>query len=119
MFEAAYRFVFGLQTNLPCDFNHILCSTIDETTREFLGLSVLTALHEELRAKYDVGSDELPYRTETMYKILEDKFDVVGAKTIGPLIAERFYAKLGLDFHNHEGYSLLDYVQAAKSKLSN
>jgi len=111
--------VFGLQTNLPCDFNHILCSTIDETTRELLGPRVLAALHEELRTKYDIGSDEIPYRTETIYRILESKFGVVGAKTIGPLMAERFYAKLGLGFHNHEGYSLLDYVQAAKSKLSN
>ena len=111
--------MFRFQTNTPYDFNQILRSTIDETTRELLGPSVLAALHEELRTKYDVGSDEIPYRTETIYKILESKFDVVGAKTIGPLMAERFYAKLGLDFHNHEGYSLLDYVQAAKSKLSN
>ena len=53
-----------------------------------------------------------------MYKILETTFGVVGAKTVGTHIAKKFYAKLGITFYDHDGYSLLDYVEAAKTKLS-
>jgi len=103
---------------MPYDFNCVLCSAIEDTIQEFLGFNVLLALHEELRTKHSVSSDELPYRMTTIYDILERKFGVKGARTIGPLIAERFYTKLGMPFHNHEGYRLLDYVEEAKVKLT-
>ena len=54
------------------DFSTVLCSAINDTIQEFLGPGVLEDLHEELRTKYGVSSDELPYRT--MYDILETKF---------------------------------------------
>jgi hypothetical protein len=53
-----------------------------------------------------------------MYKILETTYGVVGAKTVGTSIARKLYAKLGIQFHDHDGYSLLDYVEATKTKLS-
>ena len=107
-----------MRTNMPHDFNRVLCSAISDTIQEFLGFNALLALNEELRTKHNVSSDELPYRMTTIYDILERKFRVKGAKTIGPLIAERFYMKLGIPFHNHEGYRLLDYVEEAKIKLT-
>ena len=120
LYEEASRgeIVFGLRTNLPHDFNGVLCSAINDTIQEFLGFKVLQALREELRTKHSVSSDELPYRMTTIYDVLERKFGVKGAKTIGPLIAERFYRKLGIPFHNHEGYRLLDYVEEARIKLT-
>ena len=96
----------------------MLSSAIEDTIREVLGQSVLHDLYANLKGKYDVSREELPYRTETVYAILENTFGVIGARSIGPSIAERFYAKLGLAFHNHEGYTLLDYVQIAKAKLT-
>jgi len=99
------------------DFNDILCSAIDDTIVEVLGHRVLDTLYEVLRSKYGVTRDELPYRTETIYQILENTFAVRGAKTIGTHIAQKLYTKLGLTFHNHDGYTLLDYVEEAKAKL--
>ena len=80
---------------------------------------VLNTVYDVLRTKYNVTRDELPYRTETLYQILERTFEVVGAKTIGTAIAKKFYTKLGFTFHKHDSYTLLDYVQDAKTKLTN
>ena len=100
------------------DFNEVLCSAIDETIVEVLGQKVLTALHTVLEQKYDITRNELPYRTETVFRVLEITFGVYGAKTVGKHIAQRFYGKLGLMFHSHEGYTLLDYVEDAKTKVN-
>lgn len=107
-----------LTARTPHDFNSILCSAIDDTIIDVLGRKVLESLYEVLETKYDITRQELPYRTETMYKILETTFGVVGAKTVGTRIAQKFYAKLGLPFHDHDGYALLDYVEAAKTLLA-
>ena len=107
-----------MPTITPSNFNKVLSLSIDETIREYLGVTVLNDLHKELKAKHDISSNEMPYRIETVYEILENSFQVKGAKTIGPLIAERFYKKLGIPYHNHEGYTLADYVERAKSFLA-
>jgi uncharacterized membrane protein len=106
-----------LRTNAP-DFNTTLCSAIDDTIVEVLGHTVLDTLYVVLKTKYSVTRDELPYRTETMYQILETTFGVRGAKTVGTHIARKFYTKLGLSFYEHQGYTLLDYVEEAKAKLA-
>ena len=102
----------------PDKFNAVLSSAIDGTIQEFLGFNTLKALQNELKTKHDISRDELPYRIRTMFDILETKFKVRGAQTMGPLIAERFYMKLGLPFHSHEAYRLVDYIEEAKTKLS-
>ena len=85
---------------------------------EALGADTLRSVLTVLRDRFDVGRDELPYRLESLYRILESDFEVYGAKTIGPEIARKFYDLLGLQFQAHDGYSLSDYVQAAKSKAT-
>ena len=107
-----------LSTRMHRDFNDTLCLAIDDTIVEVLGRAVLDALYDVLETKYAITRDELPYRTETLYEILETTFGVHGAKTIGTHIAQKFYTKLGLMFHAHDGYSLLDYVEDAKVKIT-
>lgn len=107
-----------MTTHTRLDLNDLICSAIDDTIIEVLGRKVLDALYQVLETKYSVTREELPYRTETVYNILETTFGVFGAKTLGTCIARKLYAKLGFQFHDHDGYSLLDYVEAAKAKLS-
>ena len=85
---------------------------------EVLRHRVLDALYDIMRTKYDITRDELPYRIETLYRILETTFDLRGAKTVGTHIAQKFYTKLGLTFHKHDCYTLLDYIEEAKAKLA-
>jgi uncharacterized membrane protein len=107
-----------LSRRAPSDFNGTLCSAIDDTIVEVLGHAVLDALYHVLKTQHGITRDELPYRTETIYHILENAFGVRGARTVGTRIAERFYRNLGLSFYSHEGYTLLDYVEEAKTKLA-
>ena len=85
---------------------------------EALGHRGLTAVYDTLRDEYSISRDELPYRIDTLYQILEHVFGVYGAKTLGSVIAEKFYSSQRLLFHNHDGYSFQDYVQEAKSKIN-
>lgn len=92
-----------------------LSSAIDDTLREFLGVERRDKLYHDLRSEYDVTREELPYRSETLYQVLEADLGVIGAKTLGTTIAQKFYAKLGLSFHRHDSYTLDDYVEAVKT----
>jgi hypothetical protein len=105
-------------TNQRHDFNDVLRSAIDDTIVEALGRDALASLYERLKTDYSVTREELPYRTETIYKILETSYDIVGAKTVGNRIAQKLYAKLGLPFYSHEGYTLPDYIELAKTGIS-
>jgi len=99
------------------DFHQTLNSAINDAIQELLGAVDLWALRQELSTKYDISLEELLYRIETVYMVLETKFGVVGAKSIGPVIAEKFYDKVGLAFHEHPGYGLSDYVEDAKRRI--
>ena len=115
--EECIRYLRGTG-KMPADFNQLLILAIEDTIQDFLGTSTLEALESELRTKYEISSEELPYRMETVYDILENRFSLVGAESIGAKIAANLYGKLGLPFHNHDGYSLPQYIRTAKSALS-
>jgi len=106
-----------LELRIP-DFNNVICSAIDDTVREVLGERILHDMYETLGNQYGIGRDELPYRNDTMYQVLETKYSVPGANTMAPLIAEKLYAKLGLTFYVIEGYALRDYIRDAELKIT-
>ena len=99
-------------------FNEDLCWAIDDTIVQLVGHTVLDTVYVILRVKYDVRRDELPYRLDTLSQLLGNTFPVSMAGVIGIRIALKFYTRLGLTFHEHEGYTLLDYVQEAKFELA-
>ena len=100
------------------EFNDSLRADIDDSVEEVLGRNVLDTLHTVLSTKFDITRDEIPYRTDTLFQILETTFGVRGAKTVGTHIAKKFYQKLGICFYEHEGYSLVDYIEVAKTKVN-
>ena len=100
------------------DFNATLCSAIDETVVEVLGDGVLVALYSVLEHRYAITRDELAYRTDTLFQVLETTFGLRGAKTVGSRIAQKLYRKLELPFHDRESYTLVDYVEDAKEMLA-
>jgi hypothetical protein len=105
----------GQSTSNPeREFNAKLLKSIDQTLTDLLGQAVLEALHQHLRELYDVIPDEVPYRLETLFEVLEYTFGVTSTKTIGRAIARDFYARIGLRFTETENYSLRDYVEQAK-----
>jgi len=105
-------------TQLTREFNEIVQVAVERTVAEVLGAMALESIVKVLRDQYDVSRDELPYRSETLYRVLEENYDVFGAKTLGTVIARKLYSSLGLEFETHDGYSLTDYIEMAKSRLT-
>ena len=97
------------------EFNEKVQLAVEKTIVEVLGARALEDVVKILRDKYDVSRDELPYRSETLYRVLEENYQVFGAKTLGAVIARKLFSSLGLEFETHDGYSLSDYIELAKS----
>jgi hypothetical protein len=95
-------------------FNEILTMAIERTITELLSPGVLAALYQHLQERYDVGRDELPYRLETMYTVLNEVFGVKAAKTIERQITKRFCAEFNIPFLDTEESTLEMYVAKAK-----
>ena len=58
------------------EFNDSLRAAIDDTVEEVLGRNVLDMLHTVLSTKYDITRDEIPYRNDSLFQILETTFGV-------------------------------------------
>ena len=99
------------------DFNATLQKAIDEAILGVFGQGVRDTLYRILDEKYSVTTDELPYRLETMWEVLEKGLGQVTSRTVGRSIARLFYSKLGLPFVANPEWRLQDYVEEAKKKL--
>jgi hypothetical protein len=99
------------------EFNKLFCQAIDQSITEMVGSSVLSSLYDALEKYYSVTRDELPYRLETVYSVLEIVFGVKGAHTIEKRIIRRLYEILEFSFTNIVGYTLEDYVEAVRKGI--
>ena len=98
-------------------FNELFCQAIDDSLSELFGVSILSSLHAAIEKLGTVNRDESLYRPETMHSVLEFVFGVKGAHTIEKRIVRRFYNTLALPFTNVIGFTLVDYVEAARKRI--
>jgi hypothetical protein len=96
-----------------------LVESIDETITELLSRAVVDALYAHLQTFHSISKDEVPYRLDTLFTILEKLFGVPSSQTITKMVARRFYFKLGLEFTANPRRTLLEYVDEAKMRLQN
>jgi hypothetical protein len=99
------------------EFNKLFCQAIDQSISEMVGASVLSSLYDALENYYSVTRDELPYRLETVYSVLESVFGVKAARRIENRIVRRLYDILELPFTYAVGYTLEDYVEAIRKRI--
>lgn len=71
------------------------------------------AIYERIEKSYQVRREEMPEKLETFHKALEDLFGT-GAKLIEKVIARNLYSSWGLNFTEHEDWTLADYVNNMK-----
>ncbi len=100
------------------EFNVVFVEAAEKSRTQLLGPAVLDSLYAHLEKFRDIKKDELPYRLETLYAVLEHVFDVQGARTIGMRIIRLVYEKFDLEFHETAGHTVMDYVKVAKEKLA-
>ena len=103
---------------MPEEFHSVFMDATDEIITELLGPGVLNALYAKLADTYDITRDELPYRLDTVYSVLETVFGAKGARTIGRSIIRRFYTKLNVEFKEDHNHPLDVYLKIAKRELA-
>jgi len=101
------------------EFNSEVQRAIDDVICGITGPDVLSSLHTYLKAQYGITPDELPYRTDTLFEILEQAFSVLGARALTKSIAREVYYRHNIDFRAIDGYTLQDYLEEAKRVLQN
>jgi len=106
-FEPAY----GLAPSR--DVADSLVQAVDEALL-VLGEIVRTAIYERIERSYQVKREEILEKLETFHRALQDLLGV-GGKVMEKLIVRNLYRRLGLSFENHDGWTLVDYVNHAKA----
>jgi len=99
------------------EFNSEFKYAFDSAVFGIVGQDVLRSLYQYLKKHYSITSDEIPYRTDTVFTTLEQTFGVKGARTLSRAIAKRLYYRLNLQFVETENYRLQDYLEQAKKEL--
>jgi hypothetical protein len=96
----------------PIDLVKVLLEAVDEGLL-VPGEIVRAAIYERLERSYQVERGEIPEKLETFHLALEDLLDKSG-KVMEKLIAKSLYRRLELNFTQHDGWTLIDYVNHAK-----
>ena len=107
----------GLTKSRLQEFNELFCQAVDESISEILGANVLPSLYDALEKQHSITRDELPYRLETVYAVLENVIGIRSSRIIENHIIRKFYHTLDLPFDTVDGYTLKDYVEAARKKI--
>jgi hypothetical protein len=77
------------------------------------GDTIRDALYERIARTYQVRREEIPEKLKVFHLALEDLLGT-SAPVMERLIAKDFYGRLKLDFLQHNGWTLIDYVDHAK-----
>jgi hypothetical protein len=77
------------------------------------GEIVRTAIYDRIERSYQLRREEIPEKLETFHQALQDLLGA-GAKVMEKLIAKSLYRRLKLNFTQHDGWTLVDYVNHAK-----
>ena len=77
------------------------------------GEIVRTAIYERIERSYQLRREEIPDHFETFHKALQDLLGA-SANVMERLIAKSLYRRLKLNFTQHDGWTLLDYVNHAR-----
>jgi hypothetical protein len=82
------------------------------------GEIVRTAIYERIERSYQLRREEIPEKLETFHRALQELLGA-GGKVMEKLIVRNLCRRLGLSFENHDGWTLVDYVNHAKRSEAN
>ncbi len=97
----------------PADFREALLEAVDYGLT-VLGEIVRQGIYERIENDHGLRRAEIPERLEAFHKALVDVFGV-STKTVEKLIAKNLYQRLGLNFTPHPEWTLIEYVDHAKT----
>jgi hypothetical protein len=95
------------------EFRQILLEAVDYGLM-VLGVIVRQAIYGRIEKDQGLKRAEIPERLEAFHKALVSMLGV-SAKTVERLIARNLYQRLGLNFTPHPEWTLIEYVDHAKT----
>ena len=96
----------------PASLEKILLEAVDEGLL-VPGEIVRAAIYERIERSYQLRREEIPEIVETFHRALQELLGA-GGKVMEKLIAKSLYRRLELSFTEHDGWTLVDYVNHAK-----
>jgi len=96
------------------DPDRLLLDSFDEGLARLLGESVRESIYHYCEECFSLPKDSIPKRLDEFVSVLTKTFGVVGVAAFGGAIARKLYSKLGLEFVQKPGYTLLDYMREAR-----
>jgi len=99
------------------DLGGLLLDSLDEALADLMGARFRQPFYHYFEKRYGITRDIIPNRLDKFVVALAELLGVLATRTFGRAIAKRLYLKLGLEFSNHEEYTLIDYVKEARMNL--
>ena len=96
----------------PAGFRQILLEAVDYGLM-VLGEIVRQAIYGQIEKDHGLKRADIPERLEAFHTALGSVLGV-SAKTVERLIAKSLYRRLKLSFTEHDGWTLVDYVNHAR-----
>jgi hypothetical protein len=78
------------------------------------GEIVRTAIYDRIERSYQLRREEIPDHLDTFHKAFQDLLGA-SAKVMEKIIAKNLYQRLGLNFTPRPEWTLIEYVDHAKS----
>jgi len=97
----------------PAGFREHLLEAVDYGLM-VLGEIVRKTICEQIENHHALKREEIPERLEAFHIALEDVFGT-SARTLERLIVKNLYQRLGLKFTPHPEWTLIEYVDHAKT----
>ena len=97
----------------PAEFREALLESVDYGLN-VLGEIVRQTIYERVEKDHELKRTEIPERVEAFHKALGSVLGV-SAKTVERLIARNLYQRLGLNFTPRPEWTLVEYVDHAKT----
>ena len=100
----------------PAGFREALLEAVDYGLT-VLGEIVRQAIYKRIEKDHGLKRAEIPERLEDFHKALESVLGA-NAKIVERLIAKNLYERLGLNFTSRPEWTLIEYVDHAKTTSS-
>ena len=96
----------------PAELDETLLQAVDDGLL-VLGQGLRMAIYKRIESTYQVRREDIPDKLLTFHRALQDLLGS-GAKMMERLIARDLYSRLGLDFIEHDDWTLIDFMHYAK-----
>ena len=91
--------------------------SVEETIASLLGRTVSRAFTTHLQAYIGLALEEIPNQPDLLFKAFQSSFGMAGDR-VGKYFVRKLYLKVGVQFAEHDGGTLVEYVETLKRKVA-